>query len=52
MGLGNVSNIKVNNVEYSVNHRGLNIVVYDKRIGKIVDSVCFDTHNGLESFIR
>lgn len=35
--------IQINGVEYSQNSRGLNIVVYDKKQGKVVDSVAFDT---------
>lgn len=40
---GNVSLISVNDVNYSVNYRGINIVVVDEE-GKLVDSVAFDTH--------
>lgn len=47
---GDVSSIKFNSKEYSLNLRGLNIVVYDKRIGKVVDSICFDTHEDLKAY--
>lgn len=40
------SSIKIDNIEYSQNSRGLNIVVYDKSENKVVDSVCFDTCGG------
>jgi hypothetical protein len=39
----NIASIKVNRVENSKNVRGLNIVVYDKRLERVVDSICFDT---------
>ena len=41
---GNQSSIVIEGVEYSQNVRGINIVVYDNRIGKVVDTVAFDTH--------
>ena len=31
-------------MEYSKNHQGLNIVIYDNVQGMVVDAVCFDTH--------
>ena len=40
----NVANIYINGIDYAVNKRGINIVVYDKMTEQIVDSVCFDTH--------
>lgn len=46
--VGNSSSIIINGIEYSVNERGLNIVVYDKIREKVVDSVSFDTFDGLE----
>jgi hypothetical protein len=45
----NIASIKVDRVEYSKNLRGLNIVVYDKRLKRVVDSVCFDTSANLKS---
>lgn len=50
MDSGNISNIKINDIEYSLNHRGLNIVVYDKMTEKVIDSVCFDTHSDLKTY--
>lgn len=41
---GNTASIKINNVEYAVNQRGLNIVVYDTEENRVVDSVCIDTY--------
>ena len=41
---GNRCEIKINNIDYAVNGRGLNIVVFDKNNGNLVDSVCFDCH--------
>ncbi len=40
-----IASIKVDGVEVSKNQQGLNIVVYDKRLGKVVDSVCFNLHS-------
>lgn len=40
---GNSAEIIINGIDYAVNGRGINIVVYDKTIKKVVDSVCFDT---------
>ncbi len=41
---GNEAIIQINGKDHSVNSRGLNIVVYNKADKKLVDSVCFDTH--------
>lgn len=41
---GNMAVIKINGNDYSVNSRGINIVVYDKERRCVCDSVCFDTH--------
>ena len=42
--IGNISSIKLNKKEYSVNKRGMNIVVYDTSKDSVVDSVCFDIY--------
>lgn len=42
---GNYSSIKIKDEEYSVNARGLNIVVYDKSTDEVVSSVCFDLYD-------
>ena len=42
--IGNISKIIIDNVEYSRNVRGLNFVIYNKRLKKCIDSVGFDLH--------
>lgn len=42
---GNEAFICINEKNYAVNRRGLNIVVWDKESGCVIDSVCFDTHS-------
>lgn len=49
---GNTSEIIINNMNYSVNSRGLNFVVYDTRYQKVVDSCGFDTHDRRLTCIR
>lgn len=39
---GCYSSIKISDVEYSRNSRGLNIVVYDKLCDRVIDAVTFD----------
>lgn len=41
---GNISSCVIGGTEYSLNSRGINIVVYDNRLGKEVDSAVFDTY--------
>lgn len=41
---GNVAAIMIDGVDYAENKRGLNIVVVDKQLNEVVDSVAFDTH--------
>lgn len=41
---GNLSEIIIHGVNYSINHRGLNFVIWDVAENKVIDSVCFDTH--------
>lgn len=41
--IGNVSSIIVDDKEYSANDAGFNIVVYDKDLKRVVDSVSFNT---------
>lgn len=48
--VGNTSKILVDNIEYSVNTRGINIVVMDKKKFILYDSVSFDTHEKLTCF--
>lgn len=49
---GNTSSIRINGKEYSKNSRGINIVVFDTVRKKVVDSVCFDTHDPALTIIR
>ncbi len=42
--LGCISSCVIDGKEYSLNQRGLNIVVYDKISGTVIDAVCFDTY--------
>jgi NAD-dependent dihydropyrimidine dehydrogenase PreA subunit len=42
---GNRSVIRIEGTDYSQNGRGLNIVCYDKKNRKVIDSVVFDTHS-------
>lgn len=44
---GNEAIIRINDINYAINQRGINIVVYDKKDLYMVDSVCFDTHEKL-----
>jgi len=41
---GDTSSIRINGIEHSVNERGINIVVFNRRTGLVEDSVAFDTH--------
>ena len=44
------ASIMINGTEYSLNRRGLNIVVYSHLYEKVVDVVNFDTHTGAELY--
>lgn len=52
LNVGNISEIKVNEKDYSQNRRGLNIVIIDKALGLVIDSVCIDPHLTIPVFIR
>ncbi|WP_051639540.1 sulfatase-like hydrolase/transferase [Succinivibrio dextrinosolvens] len=41
---GNQASIILNNKEYSKNKRGINVVVYDHKLEKVISSESFDTH--------
>ena len=43
----NTSGIQINGVEYSLDRRGLNIVLFDMETRQVIDSVSFDMHSGL-----
>ena len=45
---GSYSNILINGVDYSQDKRGLNIVLYDKFMKTVLDSVCFDLYADYE----
>lgn len=42
--LGNISSCKMDGTEYSENTRGMNMVVYNKESGEVIDSRTFDTY--------
>lgn len=41
--------IQIDGTEYSMNRRGLNIVVYDNATGAVIDNVTFDTNSSLRA---
>ncbi len=49
---GNTSRIKINNIDYTMNSRGLNFVIYDLGKRQVIDSVGFDTHQSKYPSIR
>lgn len=49
---GSSASIKLDDKEYAVNHRGMNIVVYDGGRGLVLDSVAFDTCEEYHAPIR
>lgn len=42
---GNEARIVINDADYAINRRGLNFVIWDNGLKRVVDAVCFDTHN-------
>lgn len=42
--VGNESSIVINGTQMSKNGRGMNIVIYDSRHKRVIDSIVFDTH--------
>ena len=42
---GNESSIKINGQEYSLNNRGINIVILDRASNQVVSSISIDTHD-------
>ena len=48
----NVAKIIVNDVDYSVNMRGLNIVVVDSATGTVLDSIAYDSHYEKKNFVH
>ncbi len=49
---GNVAEIIINGVNYAVNLRGFNIVVYDREKHEVWDSIGFDGHDNGDGFVR
>lgn len=49
---GNISRILINGVNYSLNRRGFNIVVFNKELNQVIDRVSFDTHDPKLSCVR
>lgn len=41
---GNVCSVKIDDQEYAIGRRGLNIVLFDAENNQVMDSVAFDTH--------
>ncbi len=39
---GDISSVIIDRKEYSVNERGLNLVIYNHESNEVIDSVCFD----------
>ena len=48
----NKSIISINGKDYSLNNRGLNIVIYDFLKNKVLDSISYDAHAKQDTFIR
>lgn len=46
------TDIEIDGKEYAINGEGLNIVVYDKESGLVVDSVSFNTHYSQKKWYR
>ena len=46
---GDISSIKINNKEYSLNKRGMNIAIFDTKLNHVY-STFFDTHETVDSY--
>ena len=46
---GNFASIKIDGYDYARNSIGLNIVVFDNSLSRVVDRVAFNTWAGLEA---
>ena len=44
--VGNYSSIVIDGIEYSMNERGINVVLYDTNEKKVIDSLNFDIYEG------
>lgn len=49
---GNMASIQLDGMEYAVNKRGINIVLYDPHENKVIDSVAYDAHTNDKKFYR
>lgn len=49
---GNQASVIINGKDYSVNMRGINIVVYDVNNSQLIDSIGFDRHTPNAKFVR
>lgn len=49
---GSKTSIKIDDKNYAINSAGINIVVYDKESGVVVDSVSFNTHYSQKDWYR
>ena len=47
---GNMASIQLDGMEYAVNKRGINIVLYDPHENKVIDSVAYDAHTNDKKF--
>ena len=47
----NRAEIVINDRQYALNFRGLNIVLYDKKSDKVIDSAVFDTFSNSEKYL-
>ena len=45
LDFGDIASININGREYAINSRGLNIVVMNNKLQRVIDSVAFDTHS-------
>lgn len=48
--LGDTSSIKINDIEYSLNRRGMNIVVYSKQQQQVIDQSCIDVFDNWKMY--
>ena len=48
--LGDTSSIKINDIEYALNKRGMNIVVYSKQQQQVIDQSCIDVFDNWKMY--
>lgn len=48
--LGDTSSIKINDIEYALNRRGMNIVVYSKQQQQVIDQSCIDVFDNWKMY--